>query len=255
MNAQHRHRIKTAFSGAQNYDRHAVVQQKVASDLADRISAVPLPAQPQILEIGCGTGFLTEALLARGVAGKMLITDISADMVARCRKRVGDTDTLEYAVFDGEHGEFEDRRFDLICSSLAIQWFDDQTTALARMLRWLRPGGHCIVATLGAGSFAEWRTAHEIEGLAPGTPRFPTLAELSAVAPMLRAAPPQSACLIEHHDGGLEFLRALRAIGAHTAARRHRPLSPAALRHVIRNFNEGGAAVTYEVVTCHYTAK
>lgn len=256
MNSPYRRRIENSFAGAWDYDRHALVQHKVAAALADRIAALALPAQPRILEIGCGTGFLTQALIERGIEGEMLITDISAEMVARCRRRVGDAPTREFSVLDGEYGAPEPgRRFDLICSSLALQWFDDQAAALARMLDWLRPGGHCIFATLGAGSFAEWREAHEKEGLSAGTPRFVTLAEFAAMAPPSQATAPEAAYFLEHHDSGLEFMRALRAIGAHTARQAHRPLSPAALRRVIRNFEAGGAAVSYEVVTCHYVAR
>lgn len=256
MSSPYRRRIESAFAGAKDYDRHALVQHKVATALAGRIAAIPLPAQPRILEIGCGTGFLTEALLAHGIEGKMLITDISAEMIARCRQRVGEAPGREFAVLDGEYGEPQhDRRFDLICSSLALQWFDDQAAALARMLRWLRPGGHGVFATLGAGSFAEWREAHEKEGLAPGTPRFATLAELAATMPLSQAETPETAYFVEHHDSGLAFIRALRAIGAHTARRTHRHLSPAALRRVIRNFEAGGATVTYEIVTCHYRVR
>jgi malonyl-CoA O-methyltransferase len=253
MNSPYRRRIESAFAGARDYDRHALVQHKVAAALADRIAALALPAHPRILEIGCGTGFLTQALIERGIDGEMLITDIAAEMVARCRRRVGATATREFAVLDGEYGEPEHGgRFDLICSSLALQWFDDQAAALPRMLSWLRPGGHCVFATLGAGSFAEWREAHEKEGLVPGTPRFATLAELAAMAPLSQVRAPAAAYFVEDHESGLEFIRALRAIGAHTARRTHRPLSPAALRRVIRNFEASGATVTYEVVTCQY---
>ncbi len=252
---RHRRRIETAFSAATDYDRHALVQRTVAAGLAEQIATVPLPDQPRILEIGCGTGFLTEALIARGIDRNMLVTDISAEMVARCRRRVGDAPGREFAVLDGEYGDpGPGRRFDLICSSLAMQWFDDQAAALIRMLDWLRPGGHCIFTTLGAKSFAEWREAHDREGLIPGTPRFATLAELATIAPAAQVAAPQAVRIVEPHEGGIDFIRALRAIGAHTAARQHRPLSPAALRRVIRNFEGGGAAVTYEVVTCHYAA-
>jgi malonyl-CoA O-methyltransferase len=120
------------------------------------------------------------------------------------------------------------------------------------MLRWLAPGGHCLFATLGSDSFAEWRRAHETEGLVPGTPAFPSVADLTAMLPDSQCGPHSADRLVETHGSALDFMRSLRAIGASTAAYRHRPLDSAAMRRVMRNFENDGAAVTYEVVTCHY---
>jgi len=242
MSALQRRRIERRFSAASDYDSHARVQKIVAQRLAERIAGLDLPAAPRILEIGCGTGFLTEALLARGLGGDWLITDISPQMIERCRLRVGESANRRFAVLDGEYGT-ADGSFDLICSSLAMQWFEDQPAAFARMGGWLAPGGHCMATTLGAGSFAEWRAAHAIEGLEPGTPRFLTASELCAQA---------TEHYLDQHDTALDFMRSLKAIGAQTAALPHRPLPPATLRRVMRHFEAGGCAVSYEVVTCHY---
>lgn len=253
MNAPHRSRIREAFSTAQDYDRHARVQRVVARRLAKRIAAMPLPPRPRILEIGCGTGFLTEALLDEGIDGEWLITDIAPAMVERCRERIGGAPGRSFAVLDGEYGEpFASGGFDLVCSSLVMQWFDDPARALQRMLGWLAPGGHCLFATLSSGSFAEWRDAHEAEGLACGTPRFLTLAELETICAQKRCGALAVEFLRESHESGSHFLHALKAIGASTAMESHHPLGPAALRRVLRRFEEQGAAVTYEVVTGHF---
>lgn len=242
MSAVDRRQVEQAFSAAADYDRHARIQRVVARQLADRIAGLDLPPRPRILEIGCGTGFLTEALIARGLAGDWLITDVSPEMVARCRARVGEAQGRRFAVLDGEYGD-PGEHFDLVCSSLAMQWFDDHARAFARMGAWLAPGGHCMVTTLAAGSFAEWRAAHRKESVEPGTPPFLGARELDPLSLDHH---------LDRHDSALDFMRALKAIGAQTAARRHRPLPPATLRRVMRRFEEGGCVVSYEVATCHY---
>jgi len=252
MNVVHRRQIAEAFSAAGDYDRHARVQRLVARRLAERIAALPLPDAPRILEIGCGTGFLTEALIERKPRAEWLITDIAPEMIERCRARIGEAPGRRFAVLDGEYGTPDDGGFDLICSSLVMQWFDDHAAALSRMLQWLAPGGRCIFATLGAGSFAEWRAAHAAEGTEPGTPRFPSSTEFAAMLPETQSRPPEVERHVERHDSALDFMRSLRAIGAHTAARKHRPLPPSTLRRVMRNFEAAGGAVSYEVVTCHH---
>jgi malonyl-CoA O-methyltransferase len=215
--------VARAFEAAAQYERHARVQRLVARALATRIAGLPLPSAPRVLEIGCGTGYLARALREQGLGGEWLLTDISAAMVARARENLGDR--ARYAVLDGEHGAKPEGRFDLVCASLATQWFTDEPAALARWRDWLAPGGHVMVATLGPDTFAEWREAHAVEGLEPGTPAFTPLADLAALSP----------------------------IGAGTAARYHRPLAPGALRRVMRHFEASGAIATYQVVTCHLT--
>jgi malonyl-CoA O-methyltransferase len=257
MNAMHRRQIRDAFSAAHDYDRHARVQRVVARRLAKRIAALPLPTHLRILEIGCGTGFLTEALIEQGIAGDWLITDIAPAMIERCRARVGalsDADeSRRFALLDGEYGGPGDAGpFDLVCSSLVMQWFDDPASGLNRMLGWLAPGGHCLLATLASGSFAEWRDAHEAEGLPCGTPRFCETAEMKEMQAAARCGPLEVQRLSEQHEGALDFLHSLKAIGANTAAAGHRPLPPADLRRVMQRFEEQGASVTYEVVTGHF---
>ncbi|GGB96251.1 hypothetical protein GCM10011494_13430 [Novosphingobium endophyticum] len=242
-----RERIVRAFAQAPDYERQARVQRLVAQKLAARIAALDLPECPRVLEIGCGTGFLTQALLDRGMGGRWTITDIAPEMVERCRSRIGESSMRHFEVLDGEHGTPPGLPFDLVCSSLAIQWFDDAAAALSRMANWLAPGGHCMVTTLGPGSFAEWRAAHEAEGLAPGTPDFAPPEAFAALDP----AGLHIEDHVERNADARAFLRSLKAIGAGTAAPRHRPLSPAALRRVMARFEEAGSAVTYEVVTCH----
>lgn len=246
MNSQRRQRIDAAFSGAHDYDRHAGVQRAVARGLAMRIAALDLPANPRVLEIGCGTGFLTEMLAQPAMGGEWLVTDLSADMIERCRTRVGDVPGYSFAVLDGEHGPAPQQApFDLICSSLALQWFEDLPAAVARLTQWLTPGGHLIFTTLAGETFTEWRAAHAEEGLEAGTPRFP-------VAAALQPDPQLIDRVVEHHDSARDFLRSVKAIGAGTAAPDHKPLTPAELRRVMARFERSGANATYEVVTCHY---
>lgn len=249
MNARSRV-IERAFGSAHDYAEHAHVQRTVAERLARRIAALDLPRAPRILEIGCGTGFLTAAMAAQGIAGDWLVTDIAPPMVERCRLVVGEGDGRRFAVLDGENGALGGP-YDLVCSSLAMQWFSDPDAALGRMIAALAPGGHCLFTTLSAGTFAEWRAAHDRLCLDAGTPRF---VSAGALARMQIDTHEKTIVeqFIEHHRDALDFLRALKAIGARTPAESHRPLSAANLRKVMVAFEKSGAAVTYEVVTSHH---
>src|SRR5205085_7342855 len=79
--------ITSMFSAAaDSYEAGAELQRVIAENLARKIKALPLiSTKPRILEVGCGTGLLTEAL-AQHVTGSWTVTDIAAPMVARCER-------------------------------------------------------------------------------------------------------------------------------------------------------------------------
>lgn len=246
-------RVTQAFDNAEAYASQARVQKRIAARLAERIATIALPSRPRILEIGCGTGFLTAELLARGIDGEWLITDKSPAMVARCRETIGDAPDRQFATLDGEYGLGALKgEFDLICASMAMQWFDNLPKALVSLLTHLAPGGHLLFNTLTSGTFAQWHAAHRANGFAAGALTFPALADLRAT---LQEAAPQSLEAETFHEqfpDARSFLRGLKMIGASTARAGHTPLNPGDLRKVMQSFEKAGAEVSYEVLTCHF---
>ena len=231
-------------AAASTYDDNAPIQRAAAERLAERIAAVPLPTRPRILEIGCGTGFLTQALRRRLGPADWTITDLSPAMLAACRKRLGDPQDAVFRVMDGEHPQLEPGEgFDLICASLAFQWFEDLPGALQQLSARLRPGGWLAFATLADGTLGEWRAAHADLGFRSATPDFPSL---PALADMLGGRV-EGERLIQVHADGRDLLRGLKAIGAGSPAQDRRPLAPAQLKRVMARFEANGAASSYHV--------
>lgn len=237
-------RVAAAFTRqAEAYDSVAAIQREVARHLARRIAA-RLPAPPaRILEIGCGTGLLSAELAAAFPKAELLLTDISPTMLERARARLGDR--AEYLVLDGEHPEGLEGGFDLIASSLALQWFANLPGALARLSRLLAPGGLLCFATLGAGSFAEWRAAHAALGLQCGLHNYPDAATF--VWPLGVNGTIEEEALTEHHASGQAFAKALKTLGAGEPSPGHRPLPPGAFRKLLSAL-QGGFSVTYHVL-------
>lgn len=240
-------RVGARFGAAAiRYDDHAPAQRITAARLADAIGRLPLPPRPRILEIGCGTGLLTQALAARLGPADWTVTDISPAMLARARQGPALPGAARYQVLDGEHPQGLPGDYDLICSSLAVQWFADLNGGLGRLAGLLAPGGHLAVATLAEGTFAEWRAAHDAVGLAAATPAYPPS---GAIRPAMAdlAGGVHSERLIQDHPDGLHFLKALKGIGATTPAPGTAPLGAAALRRVLAQFDKQGATVTYHL--------
>jgi len=228
-------------AAAATYDGHAGAQRRIAADLAELVLTLPLADAPEVLEIGCGTGSLTAALAPRLPGCRWLATDLAPNMVAACARRgLG----VEARVMDGEFPDLSGR-FDLIVSSLAVQWFADLPAGLIRLHGMLRPGGVLAVTTLGAGTFPEWRGQCHAAGVEPGTPPYPSAEALGGQLPgsQVTSLPFPLRC------GNLRgFLDHLRLTGARTAAPGHPALSPAALGRLLRSGN-GPFTATYDVLT------
>jgi len=216
-------------AAASRYDAAAPVQRLVADRLAARIVRSGIRPR-RILEIGCGTGLLTRRLLAAFPEALLLATDLAPEMVAATRRAVpAEGANLLVLAMDGRLPA-AGGSFDLICSSLALQWMDDQPDVFQRLAELLAPGGVLAVSTLLEGTFAEWRDALRAEDLPDGTLRLP----------------PQSAfplgqwdceTIALSHGNGMGFLRSLRSIGADRPRPGHRPAAPGALRRALTRFD------------------
>lgn len=248
LSPDRRARIAAAFDKADGYDSAALVQRSAAERLAERVAALALPDRPRILELGCGTGFLTGAIDRAIGPARWTISDLAPAMVDRARTRLNlDAD---YRVIDGEKVDSAIGPFDLILSSMAFQWFADLPGALARLSALLAPGGTIAFSTMAAGSLAEWAEALAAEGLPSGIPAYPDAPTLTAMAPPGMTAQVAIADLPEPQADARGFLRGLKTIGAGTATRGYRPLPPAALRRAMARFDAGPRLVTYRIGFC-----
>jgi ubiquinone/menaquinone biosynthesis C-methylase UbiE len=94
------------------------------------------PGAP-VLEIGCGSGQLTERLAALGL--RLTAIDIGPAMIDAARRRVpGAGVSFEVASFEDLRAA--DASFDLVISSAAFHWIDPEVR-YAKSARLLRPGG------------------------------------------------------------------------------------------------------------------
>lgn len=224
---------------APTYEAATAIQRQVAAALADRIAAEGLIA-PRVAEFGCGTGYLPQSLWPRLRPSLWIATDLAPAM-ARAAARALPPNGFA-AVMDAARPALASG-FDLVCSSLTLQWLDDPAAAVAGWRALARPGGRLAVATLTDGSFAEWRAALAQAGVNEPGPTFPTLAELSgAFGPAARIA---TLTLTERHPTALAFARSAKAAGIDAGF--GRPLDAGAMRRALRLFDAAGAVTTYAI--------
>ncbi|MBD3762146.1 methyltransferase domain-containing protein [Rhizorhabdus sp.] len=245
---QRRARIAAAFGGARDYAEAADAQAQAAVLLAGRIAAAGVGPDPRILELGCGTGFLTRALAAAIGPARWTVSDLAPEMIARAR--AANAIDADWRVIDGEALDPALGRFDLIASSMAFQWFADLPGAIARLAAQLRPGGLLAFSTMAAGSFVEWTDALAAEGLSSGVPIYPDADALTALAPSGFTAEADIVDIVQPETDALGFLRRLKAIGAGTPTGDYRPLTAAEMRRAMARFDAGPRQITYRIGLC-----
>jgi SAM-dependent methyltransferase len=105
------------------------------------VATAGLAAGSTVLEVGCGTGQLTERLAGFGF--HLTAIDIGPSMVATARDRLADA-AVSFRVISFEDFAAPDGSFDLIVSATAFHWIDPEIKF--RKSAWLlRPGGWLAV--------------------------------------------------------------------------------------------------------------
>ena len=122
------------------YDRHkgAVLFEPYAADLVERLK--PRGAK-EILELACGTGIVTRALLDGLKPTRLVATDLNEPMLAYARSKVGDRPGLEWRQADAMELPFADGSFDAVVCQFGIMFVPDKLAAMKEARRVLRPGG------------------------------------------------------------------------------------------------------------------
>lgn len=242
------------------YDAHCQIQRRMANRLIVRLEGLPEPRR--ILELGCGTGHLTELLASRFPDAAILAVDFAERMVERARHRVRNR-RVELQLADAEAADFGSAAYDLVISNATIQWFDDPASTMCSLTAALRPGGRMLHASFGPATFVELKTALSELAAERGT-------DPAGVGLPLRGAEEWDALLLHcglddvecrsqpdvvHYPTAGDFLLELQATGV--TCRSHGagsgPMPPRALGEAVARYDtrfrtNQGVPVTYELV-------
>ncbi|MDJ0947055.1 MAG: class I SAM-dependent methyltransferase [Kiloniellales bacterium] len=127
----------------ERYARNARFVADLGAPLVELLAPQPGEA---ILDLGCGDGALTEALIAAGAV--VVGVDGSAEQVAAAQTR-----GIDARQADGEALDFE-AAFDAVFSNAALHWMRRADAVIDGVWRALKPGGRFVGEMGGAGNVA-----------------------------------------------------------------------------------------------------
>ena len=123
-----------------------------------------------ILDVGCGTGSLTHALLDAGPTVKVTAIDGSNDFIKIARQNVAD-DRVTFSQGDAQSLQYPSNTFDKCVSLLVMNFIPDAKSAVSEMRRVTRTGGTLSAAVWDYGDGMEmlrhlWDEAASLDDLA-----------------------------------------------------------------------------------------
>ena len=112
------------------------------------LSVLEPQAGESILDLGCGTGHLTQEIAETGA--RVIGIDASPEMVAKARTLYPD---IEFLVADAREFSFP-KQFDAIFSNATLHWIQEAEQVVERISAALRPGGRFVAELGGKGNVA-----------------------------------------------------------------------------------------------------
>ena len=100
----------------------------------------------RVVDLGCGTGRLLEALLPRLTAAELIGVDPAEGMIAVARTRFAAEPRVRLEVATADHLPLADASVDVATTTMSFHHWDHQDAALREVVRVLAPAGRLLLA-------------------------------------------------------------------------------------------------------------
>ncbi len=159
--------------------------------------------KPQnILDLGCGGGFLSNALAKKGhvVTG----VDISESSL-QIAKKYDETKSVTYIKSDVHHLPFDNQTFDIVCAMDLLEHIEKPENLIAEINRILRPGGIIYFHTFNRNTISHLVIIKLVEWLVPNTPK-----NLHVIDYFIK--PQELKCWLQAHQMDVKFIKGIKPV-------------------------------------------
>lgn len=207
-------RVARQFSRAAiHYDDAAAVQLEIAEDALQ----LCVPGGRKLLDIGCGTGRISQRLL--GSCAEIVALDLAEGMLSYAREQYQSASNrqgkIHWLAGDAESLPLNDGAVDRVFSSMALQWCTSLPRVMDEIHRVLTPGGSATLAIMARGSMTElsrcWQRLdhHSHVNQFASTSAMQQAATLAGFTAVVREK-----SYLTWHSNVRELLGSIKAIGA-----------------------------------------
>lgn len=210
--------VANTFSDhANDYNKYAIVQRQAAKHMIGMFGDIIADLESPYIELGAGTGFVTQQFVELLPKGEFFVTDISDEMLKLCQKQLQIPETLkvEFQQFDAENS-LKPSSYGLILTALTAQWFSETESVMRGYLEALKPGGVLLYSYLDERCFPEWKALCAETGIIYTGNELPRAAPLSIDPAKYCWEYSSSELFTESYKTPSDFFKNLKRIGAGT---------------------------------------
>lgn len=226
-------KLSRRFSkGAKDYDKYARVQKTMGDSL---VSKAKDDGVKHILEIGCGTGYVTKKLIEKYPDAEIDAVDIAMGMIQHASSSISD-DRVNFICGDVEEMQLT-KKYDLIISNATFQWFNDLKGTLKKLDSYLDDGGFILFSTFGVNTFTELKECFIkasdelcIDTILPSQ-KFMSPDDIKDVASGEMNI--YESMEIEHFNNCNEFFTSVKKIGANNSSKNRIKATPSFMKKVV----------------------
>ncbi|MGR9045715.1 MAG: malonyl-ACP O-methyltransferase BioC [Gammaproteobacteria bacterium] len=248
-------KIRESFGAASlSYDAVAALQRTIGRQLVEKARCSGLSGT--ILDLGCGTGYLTAELLNFQSVEHVVALDIALPMLQVTRRKLEHRQRVSYLCADAERLTLAPVSIDRIFSNLALQWCRDLASVFGDCRKILKPGGVLVLSTFGPNTLSELRQAWAAVDTYRHVNEFYDSDQLMRFLVDAGFTEIQLDVQVQQpvYDSVRDLMQELKGIGAHNVSvgRKKQMTTPSQLQRMISAypvFADGGISATFEVIT------
>lgn len=239
---------------AELYDLYAFVQNRSASLFAKFVyEGINNDYNPYFLEIGCGTGLFSVEIVHLFQEARLLLTDISNEMLSKAFLRVISvaTASVEYELLDGENiPDFYVNEPDTLISAFTLQWFFNPAESIKQFQQKIPSLKRIYLSFPTNGSFPEWKK-YAFETNVPYTANeLPNPEKLQTdLESRFRSFRFETFEMSQKYLNSFDFFNSMKHIGAGYSVK-NKILSATQLRKLIKKWDadcSDGITVTHQI--------
>ncbi len=255
-----KNKVRKSFSiVAETYDGLATLQRKAGLAL---LTTFPLnnfnsdDENSVIVDIGCGTGFLTQELLKNTDVQQLIAIDIAYSMLKKSKSKLKQDKDVKFICADAESLPLLNQSVDKVYSNLALQWCQNLTAVFDGFNSALRKQGQLVFSTFGPATLQELKQAWSEVDTLTHVNEFFTVEALTVFLQTsgFKDIQIQSKLYQSNYPTVIDLMRELKGIGAHNvlSGRNKKTTTKTQMQNMIdvyeKHRSNGLIPATYEVI-------